>query len=539
MKSLIKLMLVSVIAVAFAGSGTELFAGPVVRDMPQDKAAADALFTNVVVLRLRLEIPESGMKSLRQNPRRYVRATLHEGDTVYTDVGIHLKGSAGSFRGVDDKPGLTLNCSTFEASSKFHGLKKFHLNNSVQDPTYLSELVCGDLFRAAGVPATRVAHALVELNGHKLGLYVLKESFNKDFLAQYFRRTRGNMYGQPGGGDITEPLERVEGHGENTRTDLKALADAAREPEPTKRWERLQQVLDVDRFLSYMSLEVLLCHWDGYTFARHNYRVYHDLDTDKMVFFPHDMDQMIRNANVPIFPGAGGLISRNILETPEARWLYRERIEMLFTNLFVVPTLTNRIHELVARLEPVLKDYDPNLARNVANQANDLVHRIMNRAASLKRQFEVPAPRRLTFVDGVATVKGWRKQDWNNSAHQEQISTPDGKTAYWINTSQHTTASWRAKILLPAGRYRFEGLARSAGIDPTHDPLKGTGAGLRISGSQQLRGNQLTGDSPWQPLAYEFVVRANLQEIELVCELRATQGEVWFDANSLQLGRQP
>jgi hypothetical protein len=35
-------------------------------------------------------------------------------------------------------------------------MEKFHLNNSVQDPTFMTELICGELFRQAGVPAPRV-----------------------------------------------------------------------------------------------------------------------------------------------------------------------------------------------------------------------------------------------------------------------------------------------------------------------------------------------------------------------------------------------
>jgi spore coat protein CotH len=200
-------------------SAAEAYSFRTPRDDPRDPAFADALFTNDVLLHLRIEIPEAGLASLRRDHRKYVKATVREGEMVYTDVAIHLKGSAGSLRGVDDKPGLTLSLMHFEANRKFHGLQKFHLNNSVQDPTCLSERICGDLFRAAGVPACRVAHALVELNGRKLGLFVLKEAFNQDFLARYFKNTRGNMYGLPGGADITDPLERVEGDGPLDRAD--------------------------------------------------------------------------------------------------------------------------------------------------------------------------------------------------------------------------------------------------------------------------------------------------------------------------------
>ena len=42
--------------------------------------------------------------------------------------------------------------------------------------------------------------------------------------------------------------------------------------------------------------------WDGYVMNRNNYRVYHDLDTGKMVFFPHGMDQMFWETPQSIIP---------------------------------------------------------------------------------------------------------------------------------------------------------------------------------------------------------------------------------------------
>ncbi|MCX6904277.1 MAG: CotH kinase family protein [Verrucomicrobia bacterium] len=348
--------------VCLALSGGAAVAAKAPKEPQKDRAAADALFTQSNVLHLRLEIAKPGLDSLRKNPRKYVKATLREGDAVYEDVGIHLKGSAGSFRQVDDRPGLTFNMAAFEASSKFHGLRKFHLNNSVQDASCLSEFVSGELFRAAGVPAARAGLALVELNGRKLGLYVFLESMDRDFLARDFHNTKGNLYGQAGGCEITDAIERMEGRGPLDRADLKGLAAAINEPNPAKRWERVQKALDVDRFLSFMALEVMLCHWDGYTFARHNYRVYHDLDTDRMVFIPHDLDQLMQDSNVPIVPDGNGWVSKTMVRTPETRDRYRERFRAIFTNYFVVSALTNRINQRVAQVLPVLKAADAGLA---------------------------------------------------------------------------------------------------------------------------------------------------------------------------------
>jgi spore coat protein H len=370
----------------------ETSARPVEAELPPERAATDALFTNDVVLKLEIEISPAGLESLAKEPREYVPVTIREGNIVYTNVTAHLKGSIGSFRSLDDKPGWTIKLGDTARSPTFHGLKKFHLNNSVQDPSYLSEWVCTELFRSAGVPASRVAHALVELNGHKLGLYVLLEGMDREFLGRYFRNTKGNLYGESSFADVTQPLERMEGKGENTWSDLKALAAAAQERDPSKSKELLPQVLDLERFLSFVAMEVMLCHWDGYTFAAHNYRVYEHPESGKACFFPHDLDQMIMNPNVPIRPGARGVVARALFKLPETRAQYRQRFETLFTNCFVVPVLTRRIDDWLSKAGPILQAYDPELAGEVRAKAAGLKERIQRRAQMVQKLLQSPDP---------------------------------------------------------------------------------------------------------------------------------------------------
>ena len=343
----------------------------------ENEAAEDALFTNAVVLRVQIEMSPAAADSLRKRPRKYVPATIREGGLVYTNVMVHLKGAIGSFRKFDEKPGLTVKLG--DTNAPFHGLKKFHLNNSVQDSTYLSEWICGEMFRAAGVPTPRVSHALVELNGRRLGLYVLIESVNRPFLARYFKNTHGNVYGQSGNADVNMPLHIMGGHSDTNRTDLRRLAAAARGSD----LERLSRVLDVDRFISFMAMEVMLSHWDGYTFSAHNYRVFHDLDADKMVFIPHDKDQMMRRPIENITPQPQGMVAAAILRLPETRKRYRERFAELRATVFVASDLTRRIDDLVAQLAPALEEYDPNLAGTFRTKANYMKIRIERRAQAL------------------------------------------------------------------------------------------------------------------------------------------------------------
>src|SRR5713101_7713233 len=75
----------------------------------QTRAASSAFFSNAVVYQIRIEIAPDDIAKLRKDPRQFVHATIQEGGETYSEVGLHLKGAAGSFRGVDDpKPGFTL-----------------------------------------------------------------------------------------------------------------------------------------------------------------------------------------------------------------------------------------------------------------------------------------------------------------------------------------------------------------------------------------------------------------------------------------------
>jgi len=516
-------------------------AGALARNATDEKQkqreAADALFNDGTILRLLIEVPPAQVDQLKSNARRYVRATVRDGTTVYTNVAIHLKGSAGSYRNIGDKVGMTLNFEVFEPNApRFHGLKKLHLNNSVQDPTWMSELICGHMFRAAGVPAARAAHALVDLNGTKLGLYVLMESMDKDFLSLYFRTPRGNLYGQSGGCEVTDNIERMGGEGPRDWQDLHVLAAAVQEKDPIQRLQRVQERLDVDRFLSFMSLEVMLCHWDGYTFARHNYRVFYDMDARRSVFFPHDMDQMIGDPNIPVIPGVNGLVCQAILNTPDLRARYQDRFLDIFKNVFVVSDLTNRITQAVAHILPTVKAYNPDIARDLVNNTEGLKSRIVNREDGLKKQIAQIQGKPVKFESNVAKLSGWHPENDQNGAQLDQVKDKEGKRTLWIKANGATASSWRARFLLDPGTYRFEGLARTAGVQAVKDEM-GEGAGLRCSQSRQPRANHLTGVAPWENLTFEFEVGSPREDIELVCELRATKGETWFDAESLKLVR--
>ena len=510
---------------------------------PQSRAAlSEVFFGSGVVPHLFIEVSGTNLVLIRRNERQDVRATVREGDAIYPEVALHVKGAAGSHRLFDDNPALTLNFDKFWEGHHFHGLDKLHLNNSVQDPTYMTEHLCSTLFREAGVPSPRVAHVRLTLNGRHLGLYVLKEGFDKEFLRRWFRSPNGNLYDGGFLRDITEPLERTSGMGRNTRSDLKALAAAALEPNLDARLAQLERVLDVDRFLSFVALEMMTWHWDGYALKKNNYRVYHDPSTDKMIFLPHGLDQMFWYPNESILPRTErmeGLLARSLLEIPQAKQRYRERVGMLLTNVFKVEALTNRVNELHARLRPVVVASRED-SRGFDNAVRNLRDKIAQRVSHLHRLLGEPAAKPLAFgADGIAQLRDWHPHTISGNAELRKV-TDDNRSSLYIrrlDAPGTASSSWRSAVVLEQGRYRFEGRVRT--VDVVAQPSsRGQGAGLRISQRPRIApADELVGSSPWTEMAFEFPVGPGGETVLLICELIARSGQAWFDIASLKLRR--
>ena len=496
------------------------------------KEASD--FFAGVIPRLKIELSPEQRERLAKDERNYVECMLTEttpaGPRLYEKVSVKLKGSAGSFQHMDGKPGLTLNMEKIKGGDRFHGMKKFHLNNCAQDGTYLSELISGEMARLAGVPASRCSHAFVEFNGRDLGLYVVKEAFTKDFLAYFYKNTDGDIYDGGFCAEVNENTEKDQGDPKD-KAALKELIAACQEGDAAKRWERLGKILDIENFIDLLRHGGHLLPLGWLQFQSQQLPLLLGPGIGEVFLFPARDGSDFRRRE---FPGDPGFRrdGRRRGDALSARGpvLYRARVASLHESVLLQEDWPARVTAVGKRVQAAIAAKDARWAKEYEGQIAAAQGKVARRIAAVGRQLgAVPKP--VAFdANGVAKLtKGW-SQDGTGAVLDEVAK--DAQPCLHIRAEGATLASWRQTLRLEAGRYRFEAKVSTANVVGVKD-TSGEGAGLRISGGVREGQNAAVGSAAWQPIGYTFETPGG--DIVLVAELRASKGEVWFARESMRL----
>ncbi len=516
---------------------------PKFRKQPKAPKAAKndpgtALFaTNAPIRTFNIQLDTNELAALQKDIRAYARGKVTVDGQAFAEVGVHLKGN-GSFRPLNEKPSLVLKFDRFVPDQEFCGLTKIALNNSSQDPTYLADFIANAMFADANVPVSRVTHARVAFNGRDLGLYVLVEVHNKEFLKRWFRNADGNLY-EAYLQDVDQQIDQDHGD-DKSQADRKRFAEVTKIPDSAERWTKLQEVLDVDRYASHLVCEIFTSHVDGYAMNRNNYRIYDNPDTGRFTFLGHGVDWAFGNTGFSIRPPLGSLVTKAVMTSGPGAKLFRDQFGTLFTNAFALDLVTNRVNAAVGRL--IAQARGTNEAKEFLGYGTEMNRRLIARWQNITNQYYGPPPITLHFdSNGIAKLSGWRtKTDKGSPPATHEQTTEGSRRVMHISAAGNPSnalhvASWRTKVLLPPGKYMFEGELRGTGIVTKTNEI-GLGAGLRVSLGKRP-GNKLEGDAPWTRVGYDINIEGAESDVDLVCELRALKGEVWFDAESLRVRR--
>lgn len=274
---------------------------------------------------------------------QYVQATLSfvkDGETTVIDnVGLRLKGNTsrrrpeGSYGQMHQRDntdwhhahfGVNLRKFADDDAHTIQGVRKLHLKWFKDDPAYVREVFCYELFRRAGVwTAVRDNYCRLWLHVEGdskeayYGVYELMEPIDKHYL-----KDRKNRFGSNKGylwkcrnsaaglnnpnGDIWYDDDTDDRHAYTLETQTEEF-DSARVQlvdfmnklnglNDNEFYTWIQQVTDVDLLLKTYAVNVAVGMWDDYWNNANNYYIYFNgkgLTGYKFFFIPYDYDNTL------------------------------------------------------------------------------------------------------------------------------------------------------------------------------------------------------------------------------------------------------
>jgi hypothetical protein len=354
-----------------AGGGSQVVSNTDLRTANVD--TSDVLFEPDQLLRVEIEMDPEEFDILRQEGRSlpgvfsgcqpdfeysHFKATVSVDGEVLKNVDIRKKGFLGSLSA--GRPSFKLNFDTHEPGRRLESLERMTLNNNLQDEGNTHQCITYKMFRDAGLPAPRCNFAQVSMNGRDLGIYTHVESIKKHFLRRNFDSDEGNLYeGQVADfGAFTQANFQLKTNEElNDRSDLDAVTNALKADDENLP-ALLQQVVDVDEFLSFWAMESITGHWDSATGNANNYFVYNDPATGVFHYIPWGADGSMELEHT-LAPGTGPLyrytsIPARLFKIPEYRDRYQQRLLSLLDEVWDEEALhaeVDRIRDLTGTAE--------------------------------------------------------------------------------------------------------------------------------------------------------------------------------------------
>jgi|GEM_PF-1856406 len=315
----------------------------------------------------------------------------------------------------DTKPSLRIKFKddVGEAVEDKIGTRKLMLNNSQGDSSFLRQCVGYRLFKDAGLPYSRCNFALVRVNGSPVGdgLYVNVEPFEERYVDNNFNFNKnGNLYEFEIGEDFsTDPaiIDRTEWKGFSSIGNKADLILAGQRIEA----DDIANVIDLDQFIKYWAMEILIGHSDSYTGNQNNIYVYNDVTA---VAAPGVSDVNFKFAPMGIdwiLHGVSGIQTNSILAQkaaadPAMMERLRRQIYAYLGTVFNAKTIETVLDPWIRQMESTANSIVPGMVPS--GSAQDIIDVLKRTRPSIDLVYDVTAPTTTVKIAG-----------WNNEcAHR-------------------------------------------------------------------------------------------------------------------------
>jgi len=346
----------------------------------KDKKPKVNVYEKTKVVKISIELPADEWDKVRKEKRKYDnflapkclenpfgsnftyrKAKVTVDGQVFKDVGIRKKGFVGSID--ENKPSLKLKFDKFVKGQELHELERLTLNNNKSDPAIIRQCLVYGLFAKAGIPAPKCNFAHVTLNGKDYGIFTNVQNVKKRFLGQHFDDKTGTLF-EGTLSDFREgfagTLEPKTNEDKPDRSGIDALIAALKLPDD-KFLAAVEKVLDLDKFIKFWAMEVLVAHWDGYAGNTNNFFIYAHPKTKKLEFIPWGVDGTLRDRpNQP--PGqpknvfVKGFLARRLYTYPATQKKFTAQLKKLLEEVWKEDELIKDIERMEKLVDPLAKN---------------------------------------------------------------------------------------------------------------------------------------------------------------------------------------
>jgi hypothetical protein len=309
------------------------------------------LFNPLRVNKFEITMTPADEAALRATPTDYhtatVRLTTSKGVTALFNVGVRIKGGWGSYRDLESKTAFKIKMNFSVKGQSLFGIKKFTLNNMVQDGSMLHEATAYRLFRALGVPAPRVGYANVFFNGVNYGLHSNIETYDNEMFSRWGLGDTEHLY-EGGYGTEVGPDMQVDDGSQTDKADVTELQAINNNYSGAEWYDRVRTRADLNEMTMDWAVEHYIGHWDGYTRGWPNNYFIHRTKNGLFTMHPWGTDQTWVQWNALIDNGAT-MMTKCIAYQP-CNELYQaalSRIEQVVPTLDL-PGMVDHIWEVIA-----------------------------------------------------------------------------------------------------------------------------------------------------------------------------------------------
>jgi hypothetical protein len=297
------------------------------------------------------------------------------------NVGIRKKGFLGSIFSV--APAIKINTDRNQAGQRIANTNRITLNNNSEDPTRLIQCLSYKVFQLAGYPAPLCNLANVSVNKESLGVYSHIEAIDQSFLQRTFGNNQGALYE----GQLVDFVEdwtlRWDAKTSQTPKIANSLREISRvlsESSDQNLPKDLGKHLNIDRFLTYWALEIILGHNDGYCSNRNNFFVYQNpSDQNRIVMIPWGINYLLEGEkkDTDLNEFVDAQIPRRLSRIPRYRDSLKSKIVFLLNKVWNENQLIAFIDGLALQVKSGQSD------ANYDNSVQELKTWVQNRKADL------------------------------------------------------------------------------------------------------------------------------------------------------------